>query len=277
MTDTQTPLRAHGYVDSLAFNGADIWVFRNKKHIETIPLAAVDAINTRPSTRLVNGVAELVHHGDRARPIVFTHGHRKEFATFTATVLEARAQLGPAYVPTPAPGQPLVAYGIQHQAVTYDGYTLAVYVGDRLVQQVVPGQLVSISVTPIRPAGGNLTIAIRGGGNVVVGFQAVDRPAFVRIVEAVQYGPVNPAPAAFPSGGVDPWTASSLPVAAVVPGPVRQLPVGYNAAGGLSPRNGRTLRRLLTLSMWTEGVGLVLVFLVPLAVVAAVCGWTVFR
>lgn len=278
MTDTQTPLRANGYVDAFAFDGTNIWVFRGKRHLETIPLGAVDAINIRPATRLVNGVAELVH-GDRARAVVFTWGHRREFATFSQVVLEARARLPPAHGPVAAPGQPLVAYGIQGQAVTFDGYNLAVFVGDRLVQEVVPGQLASISVTPIRPVGGNLTIVVRGGGRFVVGFQAVDRPAHARIVEAVQYGPINPQPAAaLPSGGVDPWTASSLPVAAAAPVPVRQQqPVGYNAAGGLSPQGARTLRRLLTLSMWTEGIGLVLLILVPLAVVAGVCGWTLLR
>lgn len=287
MTNTQDraneTLRAHGYVDSLAFDGTSISVFRNKKHVETIPLAAVDAINVRPSTRLVNGVVEIVHHGDRARAVVFTHGHRKEFDAFVPTVLQCRARLPwhPA-LSQASPAQPLIAYGIKGNAVAFDGYTVRVYVGDRIIREVSLGELATITVSPILPATGNLTIGLRGGGKVVVGFQASNRPAFSRIIDAVERtrtGPMEsfprPVPAAGP--GSDPWASASISIVAPVPATARRsAPQPYVAGAGMSPRANRSLRRLLTLSMWTEGASPVLL-VIPVLIVAAVCAWTLFR
>lgn len=279
------PLRAHGYIHSLAFDGTALWVFRNKKPLETIPLASVDTINVRQSTRLVNGVIEIVHHTDQARAIVFTHGHRKEFASFVETILQSRSRLP--WHPAPlraSPAQPLIAYGIKGNAITFDGYTVRVYVGDRVVQEVNLGQLATIAVTPVLPATGNLTIGLRGGGKSVVGFQASNRPAFVRIVDAVEGTRIAPPqPAVRQSDpGSDPWASAPISLAGAVPftaapsSPVAPVPQPYIVGAGMSPRANRSLRRLLTLSMWTEGVSLVLL-LIPVLVVLAICGWTVLR
>jgi hypothetical protein len=281
VTDTQRrasePLRAHGYIHSLAFDGTAIWVFRNKAHLEKIPLGAVDAINVRPSTRLVNGVAEIVHHGDRARAVVFTHGNRKEFAAFIDTILRARAGLPWHPIELWAtPAQPLIAYGIKGNAVTFDGHTVRVYVGDRIVQEVDLGRLATIAVTAILPATGNLTIGLRGGGKCVVGFQASNRPAFVRIVEAVERTRIAPSQPVRQSGpGSDPWPSASIPFVAPGPAPT-PAPQRYVVGAGLSPGTNRTLRRLLTLSMWTEGATLVLL-LIPVLIVAVICGWALLH